>query len=182
MKIIYSNKSGKNIHSPFIYRLVANVLFSPHPFYAFSEIDTILENRQESQESQLIFRLINHFQFIEILVIGSQDSVLEKVCRMAKSDIQFYYSEIKFVKDEIEENNKYQRLVIVNDSEEILKTHTIPNSSEIWVIRNIGHEKTKEYFKMLKMRSEVKITIQLNQLVIVIFNEIFEKQNYVIKH
>ncbi|NQU84409.1 MAG: hypothetical protein HQ541_01490 [Mariniphaga sp.] len=182
MKPIKSDKSGRNIHSPFIYRLVANVLFSPYPFYAFTEIELISKNNQESKNLQLIFRLINHFQFDQVYMLEIQDQNIKKISRMAKSDIQINSSENIKYEDKIANRNEYKRLVIINNSEKILNKNLYPKTPEIWVLLDIKDLKTKECFTMLKTQKEVQVTIELNQLGIVIFNEIFEKQNYVIKH
>ena len=176
LKIIRSDKSGKRIHSPFIYRLVSNILLVPYPFYSFSEIEKMDNSVLVLEDLKFIFRLVNHFQFETIMFNGEKDTQIETVCKLAKSDIKF---ETKEADLGLHDKCEYSRLLVMNkDNSDI---ESFPESPEIWVIMNEDLEKM-ELFTNLRVHSEVQITLKLNRIGIVIFNKNFEKQNYVINH
>jgi hypothetical protein len=181
MELIKSNKIGKRIHSPFVYRLVSNVIFAPYPFYAFSEIDKIVKDFHAIDDLKTIFRIVNEFGFQTVCNIGMNDIPVEKVCRMAKSDVNFVNCLNYETDNLIEDNHRYSNLIIWNNC------HTgiigiVPVNPEVWIIRYKKKEESYHLFSKLQLDRNAQITIELNHLGIVIFNEIFEKQNYVIKH
>ncbi|MBN1821197.1 MAG: hypothetical protein JXR31_11035 [Prolixibacteraceae bacterium] len=181
MKIIKSDKTGRNIHSPFIYRLIANVLFAPYPFYAFSEINLMAKEKNEQLNLQMLFRLVNHFQFDDVLIVGFTDKITEKVCILAKSDLNISVGDKITSEKQKPSEEKYSRLVIINDRKCFIPD-IFPEVHEVWLWNNLNDKVTREDFRLIKTINEVQITIELNQLGIAIFNRNFEKQNYVIKH
>ncbi len=183
MKVIKSNRIGSRIHSPFVYRLVANVLFAGYPYYAFQEIGKLTDKKDEVIEYQFIFRLVNYFQPEVIQYIGNEDNRLKRVCSMAKKyivvyDIQSFDSEEK----ELQLLGGKNHLVIWNNYCEIKNLEITPEIQGVWIIRNIKGHAIKDFFNKLMKHQDVKITIRLGHLRIVIFNGQFQKQNYVIKY
>ncbi|VAW21557.1 hypothetical protein MNBD_BACTEROID01-937 [hydrothermal vent metagenome] len=183
MKVIKSNKIGSRIHSPFVYRLVANVLFAGYPYYAFQEIEKLTDKKGEVAEYQFIFRLVNYFQPEAIQYIGNEDNRLKKVCSLAKKnvavyDIQSFGSEGKT----LQLSGGKDRLVIWNNYCEIKDFEITPEIQGVWIIRNIKSHAIKDFFNKLMKHQDVTITIRLGHLGIVIFNGQFQKQNYVIKY
>lgn len=81
MNTIKSDQCGRHIHSPFVYRLVANVIFSPYPFYSFKEIEDLIPSISDAEESKIIFRLVNFFRFDEVYFVGIDNNLLEETCR-----------------------------------------------------------------------------------------------------
>jgi hypothetical protein len=181
MNTIKSDQCGRHIHSPFVYRLVANVIFSPYPFYSFREIEKLVPSHSDAEESKIIFRLVNFFRFNEVYFVGMDGDLLEKICRMAKPDLNFYYQE-KFPLPELTvDKTTYKRLVICEDNLDCFLSNSLPKNPEVWIILKPGIAKFENLFVMLKSRGKVKITLELTNLGIVIFNGNFEKQDYVIK-
>jgi len=181
MNTIKSDKCGRHIHSPFVYRLVANVIFSPYPFYSFQEIDDLIPSISDAEESKIIFRLVNFFRFNEVYFVGMDSNLLENICRIAKPDLNFYYQE-KFPLPELAvEKTTYKRLIICQNNPNYLLTNCFPKNPEVWIILKPGIAKFENLFMMLKSQEKVKITMELTNLGIVIFNDNFDKQDYVIK-
>ncbi len=182
MKLIKSNKKGKNIHSPFVYRLVANILFAPYPFYAFPAIEKLAVSRQESTYLKQVFRLVNFFDFEQVSEIFPVNSHTKQVCQLAKSRIHYAEADKIPVSNKTSTHKGYSHLVIFSECQDGLDTDTFPKIPEVWIFRINNRKYTTEYFHKLKTKKEVQITIELKQLGLVIFNKKFDKQNYVIKH
>lgn len=179
MKTIYSDKIGRNIHSPFVYRLVANVIFAPYPFYAFEKIGRPGLAVPETRDLKNIFRLVNFFRFEEVYYSGDNGPNAEAACRLARPDIQFY-SQPKFpLPLETYASDVYKRLLLFDSVIENIRI--LPGSPEIWVITGLSRPDANAFFSGLKLADDTRITIQINQMGIAIFNRIFEKQDYVIK-
>jgi len=168
MKRIKSNKKGKNIHSPFVYRLVANVLFAPYPFYS-----TYLKQ---------VFRLVNFFDFEQVSEIFPVNSHTKQVCKLAKSGIHYTEADKIPVSNKTSNGRGYSHLVIFSEYRDGLYTDLFPEIPEVWIFKKTNRKFSTEYFHKLKTKKEIQITIELNQMGIVIFNKNFDKQNYVIKH
>lgn len=181
MRLIKSNKKGKNIHSPFVYRLVANVLFAPYSFYAFPEIEQLAGSRQESTCLKQLFRLVNFFNFETVSEVLPVNSLIKQVCRLAKSRI--HYAEAHKIPEspETSSGRGYTRLVIVSGNNDGLYPDIFPEIPEVWIFIKTNRKFTTEYFSMLKTEKKVQITIESDHMGIVIFNKNFDKQNYVIK-
>lgn len=67
---------GHGIHSPFAFRLITGVLYSPYAYNAFSDIEDLLSQNNISPEGigefhHLLFRLIHHLKPENILEIGA---------------------------------------------------------------------------------------------------------------
>jgi predicted O-methyltransferase YrrM len=99
------NRKGFGIHSPFVFKLVTQIIHDYHPFYCFQEIESqrkkLLQNKQNikvtdygtgskvttgnhrkisliakyslkpAKQAQLLFRLINYFEYKNILELGT---------------------------------------------------------------------------------------------------------------
>ena len=182
MKTIRSDKNGRNIHSPFIYRLVANVIFAPYPFYAFRDFDLWFADPVDLNNIKIIFRIIIHFHCTELGILV-KDPVMEKAAKHAKPDLKIITDlPAGDSAEKKSSSSEYQRLVLLNDPFFFHKGPGWPAEPEIWVIPRIHEKKFSEQFNFLTAQKDVQITIRLNQLGIVIFNPIFERQHYVIKH
>jgi len=181
MNTIKSNKEGKNIHSPFVYRLVANVLFAPYPFYAFQEIDKFTISRQENDNLKKYFRLINHFNVDTVIEVGTENQNLKEACRLAHSDIQF--KQLEKINDTAQKkgNKDYSRLLIFHNTHLADDLPVFPDNAEIWIFEKEEKKKEIPIFTELKSKKKVQLTIELSYLSIAIFNKNMDKQNYVIK-
>lgn len=67
---------GHGVHSPFAFDLITKVIYSPHSFYAFSDITLFLsenglESRLDTSFHHLSFRLVYHLTPKSILEINS---------------------------------------------------------------------------------------------------------------
>jgi hypothetical protein len=182
MNEIKSDKIGRHIHSPFVYRLVANVIFAPYQFYSFSEIDKMAVTQLESDELKIIFRLVNFFRFKEVYCIGNYTNSVEKTCKMAKPDLIFFHQEGIPEQESLADKLNFKRLLIWDFCDKVDFTGWVPENPEVWILQNLDNPNQNNFFSILKIHQKVKITLRLNNQGIVIFKEIFEKENYVIKY
>jgi hypothetical protein len=182
MNTIKSDIQGRHIHSPFVYRLVANVIFAPYPFYFFEEIDKMKPGKIGSDGLKITFRLVNFFGFEEIWFVGFNDANLEETCIKAKAGLTINHSDD--IPQAQPENGQagYKRLVLFDKSDKIDLCGKFPGNPEIWFVFCGKDTRPGEFFKKFDGNNKVNITFELNNLVIAIFNHIFEKQGYVIKH
>lgn len=76
-------RRGFGVHSPYAYRLITEVLREKARFYAYDEIQYILNNssgqradyKVKKKRGRLLFRIVNRYQPEQILEIGSSGGV-----------------------------------------------------------------------------------------------------------
>ncbi len=178
--LIKSNRYGKGIHSPFVYRLVTGVIYIPYDFYAFKEIREISGDNLTFEEFKIIFRLVNFFQPEAITMVGD-DAGLSKTCLLAKSDIvisQHPDNKELHIKEE-EKTGNYNMAILTNACPGIVFEEGV-NQPMAFIIRNIKEAGLQQLFEELKKNMHVSVTIALQYLGIAVINDKFQKQNYVI--
>jgi hypothetical protein len=178
MKTIKSNKIGKNIHSPFIYRLVAHGLCAPYPFYAFAEIDKMGLGKDETERLKMLFRLLNFLELEEVNLIGNNTEIYSKVIRFVRTDMKITHSEKYNPVSGNFSRGTYDRLVIFDSADD--GSQDYPLNPEIWLLTDLMKKDLQKLFTGLKFVDEARVTIEINRIGIIIFNWLFEKQDYVI--
>jgi hypothetical protein len=181
MKRIRSNRKGRNIHSPFIYRLVANALFAPYPYYAFPEIEKMAGSRQECLYLKQLFRLVSFFDFERVIELSPVNPHVRRVCQQAKSRMHYAESDKIPGSPAATKESSYPQLVIFSEHNESWPTDRFPKIPEVWIFRKKNRRFPSNSFSELTLNQEVQITIESGQMGIVLFNQDFNKQNYVIK-
>lgn len=141
---------GHGIHSPFAYRLITNVLHSPHAYNAFFDIENLLAKNNISPEEvgtyhHLLFRLTYYLKPRKILEIGSRKGVAtlflsaahpqaEITCiennetdvETAKKLLEKYPATVAFKTSiEINENTPYDAIIIHSQPEHIPDTERL---------------------------------------------------------
>ncbi len=180
---IKSNKWGKGIHSPFVYRLVTEIIFSRYPFYAFDEIKKISASKQEKEELEVLFRLLNFFQPKQIKVYGEQDLKIEQICKVVLPDVEV--SELFCVKKTQEimfnplEGNTF---IIWNNYCNNENFNFEGNEPIIIVFRKLKDLQMKKMVEYFQDKKEISVCIEFQTFGIAIVNSKFQKQNYVINH
>lgn len=179
MKTIYSDKIGRNIHSPFVYKLVAHGLCAPYPFYAFAEIEKWGIGKKETKKLKTLFRLINFFSIEEVLLVGNIPETIATLSRLVRSDIKINQTALYYPSPIEDSVDGYRRLVMFGSVPETNCEY--PSSPEIWLVDNLKEQSFQKFYSGLKFVEEARVTIEIRQMGIIIFNRIFEKQDYVIK-
>ncbi len=80
LKLLYKirHHRGHGIHSPFVFNLITKVIEEKTPYHAYEDVKQIINNESDRKQQTkldkinlLCFRLINYFEAIHILEIGS---------------------------------------------------------------------------------------------------------------
>lgn len=180
MDIIKSNRQGKGIHSPFVYRLVTNIIFAPYPYYSFIEIEKFSDNKRITDEYKKLFRLIHFIYPYRIQIIGNDYENLKKICMLANKNICI--EEIDTYQFKKESNNEDYMMRIWDSIVPKLVSLQAIRKPECWIIKGTGKRKLIDFFKLLRNKNKVQVTINLDQWGIAIFNDKFQYEDYVIKH
>jgi len=173
--IIKSDKAGRGIHSPYVYRLVANILFPGYPYYSYREIDGFGEGCFKPEDLKIIFNLVNFIQPGEVRFVGFSDPALKKVCSLAKSTLVFF-------EERQISGAGVNRLVFIDSQSQIPEPEFIPNGGEVWVITGIKPKESCPFAERMDQMNNPGALIRLNRLVLVLFNNKLPGQCYVIKH
>ena len=180
---IKSNKWGRRIHSPFVYRLVTEIIFSAYPYYSFDEIKKIALSSSENEELKILFRILNFFQPQLIKTVGEWDENVKKVCNFAIPDAP--------VKDVICVKKSQEKEVVSLEAHTFIIWNnyccnvdfSFENKEPIvFVFRKIKDLQMRQLFENFQENKEVAVTIELRYFGIAIVNGKFQKQNYVINH
>ena len=179
MKTIRSNKKGFGIHSPFVYHLVTEVLFSFPDFYAFKEIDHLNIKTYEKQRLRILFRLLSHFQPEKIMLVGemSENDIL--ILKKAVSDNEVEIVNVLTNDAEFQQFLKYYPFVIFEKYPDLELKNSDMNS--VWFIKKNNSNKIPGQTFQLMRNGYGIVTIKLHHSEIIIFDKRFPDQDYVIK-
>lgn len=175
MNPIRSNYEGRNIHSPFAFHLVSEVIFGKAGFE--NEDWCINSNKfdDNKQKYGLLFRLLRFFIPDRITIQGSATEGLELL--ISKYNKPENPLNLSSVKEFQVQSSEFVIWIDIHDQK-----YEVPcNISEsIWFMFDIQQNKMREFFEKLKLNTKVTQTYELNSCGIVIFNPKFQKQDFVI--
>ena len=170
MKIIKSNKKGFHIHSPFVYELVTNVLFGDSANIDFAGTD-ILKSAKQVQLNML-YRLLHYFNPQKVFFYKPLAVEIEQKLK-SNIDFNFFYSET------FEETILNFPFAVLSESVFNQLIH-FPENNSVWFIKKDSRS-GGSIFKNLPECENGRITIELKYSGIIIFNNKFFTQGYVIK-
>lgn len=182
MKLIRTNKKGFGVHSPFVYRLISDVLFTEGEFYAFKDIQKLTIKNADKEIIQLIFRLLNNFQPQHIVFVGSSTNKEFEVYEQA-SGIKLNHVLASAEKNQnMKEEFKDVDFMILNDSENISLRDLFLHEKKVICVKNFDeNESMSIFFKTLCADKNVQLSIKYKNFGIIIVDNKIPKQNYVIK-
>ena len=174
MKVIRSNKKGFRIHSPFVYGLVTGVLYDDFININFTGTG-ILQSAKQVQLNMLC-RLLHYFHpekvfFSNQLTVEIEKKLKDSVC----SD--FFYSET--FESDLEETILSFPFAVLSESV-FYRLTRFPENNSVWFIKK-NPRSGGSIFQNLPECESGRITIELKSFGIVIFNNKFYTQGYVIK-
>ncbi|MDR2910961.1 MAG: hypothetical protein LBV47_06320 [Bacteroidales bacterium] len=174
LKIVRSNKKGFRIHSPFIYELVTNVLYKDHKNIYFKETD-VLQTAKQIQLNYL-YRLLHYFHPEKVFFHKPLTAETERELKyMLDSD--FFYSEIS--SDGLYDNILTFPFAVLDELIFHRLTH-FPENNSVWFIEKNLYS-GNSIFQNLPKCEKGRITIELKYSGIIIFNNKFYTQEYLIR-
>ena len=223
-----SHHNGFGIHSPYLFRLISDVLEGTCPYYCFDQIESTRpllkkelktfhkNNKTDAFCGQILFRLIQDAQSRILLEIGTTagletqymafssqkakcvsitDSVeLAEVLQNNNEKKGLKNIELKILESGETLESRINQLdsidfVYFNESVGILTMADLfnqcllkKNNGSIFVLNKIHVDsEKKKVWKKIQMYPDVRVTLDLYDLGIVLFNPNLEKNNYVIR-
>jgi hypothetical protein len=179
LKIIRSNKKGHRIHSPFVYRLVTSVLFGNTVFSAIEKSEDFKIDKVEKLWLTLLFRLLNEFQPEKIICMAEISENIIQLMKNTFAGTEFIFPETKN-KGEIQTAISTYPFVIADENS--FQPDFKFKQNSVWFIKkNNKRGKSGQFFQTLPELENGRITIELTNAVIVIVDNKFPSQDYVIK-
>ena len=165
---------GHGVHSPFAFHLIRNVIYSPHAYYAFSEIEeTLCENVLRDKSAiafyRLSFRLVHHFKAKSVLEIG------------AKNDVNTQFIEAASKNSVNSEKEKFDAIFIYANDDEmpaIESLFSLSHENTFWVIRSIKSKAGKQFWRNVIDDERVRVTFDVSETGIVFLQPSHHKLNY----
>lgn len=194
---------GFGIHSPFAFHLITDVVYSKHGYYAFSDIEKILHEKQiyisDPQLHHLTYRLIRHFDPASLLAIGGggvnslyiASAMDGKIAHCFEKNpekrnhtenlLHGHFENIKFI-NKVSFENKFEAIIIDPRSSDITPDELLANSADdcFWIISGINSEKNKQFWRKIVILNKADVTFEMKNIGIVILNSRLNKRHYLI--
>jgi len=190
-----ANGKGHGIHSPFVFKFVLDVLNDERFFYAFENIESIVNaDLNNKKYNRLLFKICNYYQPKSILLIDETIGITTSYIALTNSDasVYSYFSQANNIakakavttKCKVENCNFTTNLTEIqsydlvyinaqnNSQLDTVLQQILPalHSQSILLIDNIHSNKQFEaQWQQLKSNSAVTLTIDLFQMGLVFF-------------
>lgn len=176
MKVIKSNPWGTGIHSPYVYHLVATVIFGKKSALQEDFSCCRVTGFRVSERIGHLFRLIDDFQPDTLILAGEGNRFDPSRCDLF---MRFRFRQIS--SDEVKWLGNEKEFVIFDDLKGTLfdiPRYTVP---AMWVLWDLQKLEQSLFFTKLRNSQKVSLTIEVNRMGIVIFNQNFRKQDYQVR-
>lgn len=176
MKVIKSNPWGTGIHSPYVYHLVAKVIFGKKS--AFREDFSCCRQTGFGVAERIgwLFSLIDDFQPDTLILAGEENRFDPSRCDLFN---RFRFRQI--YSDQLNWLGNEKEFVIfdgLNCTLFDIPGYAVP---AIWVLWDLHELEQSLLFTKLRNSQKVSLTIEVNRMGIVIFNRNFRKQDYQVR-
>jgi hypothetical protein len=141
--------------------------FYPSPFWA--------RKNKQMKIRHMILRFIDFLKPDKIVIVGKRDSAYPEFSDIAEKFQVTQLPELAGIPEEFQ-----FPLVIWYNSPGIRDNNLTYQGEACWILINCKDLKMKEFMIYLRNSEKVRVTIEVDNTGIVIFNENFQKQNYVI--
>lgn len=198
------HSKGFGVHSPFAFNFITNVIYSKHWYYAFIDLDYILNanniDLHFKKLHHLSYRLIQYFKPKSVLEIGSDIGINTlyichspevELCDCIEKDDESISLAKKMLKEidrsanfygTIDTTRRYDSIFVnlYNESIDIETLFEMSNLNAFWVVYGIKSRSSKRFWKSIVGDSRVSVTFDMNGIGIAILNKYYKKQNYLI--
>jgi hypothetical protein len=176
IKPIISNPRGHNIHSPFAFNLVTEVIFKREKggWFLFKRKHEV--NSYKDKIFNLLKRLIEFLSPERIVIFGrdSNDFAVQSKGILVLRITEVTGPEKKF-------NPAAGDLVVWLESPSAEVNISAPDVDNVWFLYGLREAGMHDFFEKLKSDDNVRQTYEFNSCGIVIFNPKFQKEDFVIK-
>lgn len=185
-------RCGYGVHSPSDFFLITSVVYESLPYYAYRELESSSSLDSSSfyrrKVNRLLFRLVNYFQPTCLVHIGQKDDLEFRYMKAACSSMKANNVRVHDMKKTLQavENIKgcVDMLHVGNTpfySEVVEKMIPYMNTDACMIVGGIyTSEEKKKWWKQLKDDERVRITFDLYDIGIVLFDPKRYKQNYIV--
>ena len=188
-------RCGYGVHSPSDFFLITSVVYESLPYYAYRELESSSSLDSSSfyrrKVNRLLFRLVNYFQPTCLVHIGQKDDLEFRYMKAACSSMKAIGLESNDCKDVMSVLGKVMR---GRDSIGVLHVGNTPYYSEVianllpfmkadscLIIGGIHDSKDKKaWWKQLKNDERVRVTFDLYDVGIALFDPKRYKQDYIV--
>ncbi|MGB5988339.1 MAG: hypothetical protein WBG43_01150 [Marinifilaceae bacterium] len=170
---------GFGIHSPFVFRLVTQVIKDDYPFYVFDLIDKKLEKYtyRDVKYAKIVYRIINELKIKSIYCKSPVFECSKLICEHADSEHIFLSSINQKVDD--------YKLVYAGDDdlEKLLEKKTIDSlkGTKTIVILNEMYKNNATMEAYNALRAEAQVSLDLFYRALLFFDPKLQKGSYSIK-
>ena len=185
-------RCGYGVHSPSDFFLITSVVYESLPYYAYRELESSFSLESSSfyrrKVNRLLFRLVNYFQPACLVHIGQKDDLEFRYMKAACSSMKANNVRVHDMKKTLQavENIKgcVDMLHVGNTpfySEVVEKMIPYMNTDACMIVGGIyTSAEKKKWWKQLKNDERVRITFDLYDIGIVLFDPKRYKQNYIV--
>jgi hypothetical protein len=182
-----------NVHSPFAFNLITQVIYEKKPYYAYGEVQkeekkqVRLKGKSRTGESKkikrLLFRLVNMAQpdtIVDVGTLSSSSLYLQAGKRSADYVSASQLTELFLEKDtpvDFLYLHQYKNPVLVEEAFQVCAGRI--GKQSMFVIEGIGYSRQmKDLWKRMRADDRVGITFNLYHVGILFFDTTKAKQHY----
>lgn len=185
-------RCGYGVHSPSDFFLITSVVYESLPYYAYRELESSFSLESSSfyrrKVNRLLFRLVNYFQPACLVNVAGEDDWAFRYMKAACTSMKTNDVRVHDMKKTLQavENIKggVDMLHVGNTpfySEVVEKIIPYMNTDACMIVGGIyTSEEKKKWWKQLKNDERVRITFDLYDIGIVLFDPKRYKQNYIV--
>ena len=191
----FRHRRGYNIHSPFAFNLVTDVIYERGAYYAYNDLRTLrktIPSKLRERDDRLLLRLINASMAKEALVVGDNLQMQTAYLRAGRPSClfrEFTVSDLRSSKGNALKIHPVSIDFLYIDAPQDLwpmawKT-VLPKRGEkaFFVVRGI-HRSKKDFdaWQRLIKEQAVRVTFDLHDFGIACFEARFNKENHLINY
>ena len=184
-------RCGYGVHSPSDFFLITSVVYESLPYYAYRELESSSPSVNSSfyrrKVNRLLFRLVNYFQPAFLVnVVGEDDLALRymKTASTSMKTVDVHGQDMKKTLQAVENIKSNVDMLHVGDTpfySEVVEKIPHMNTDACMIVGGIhASEEKKNWWKQLKNDERVRITFDLYDIGIILFDPKRYKQDYIV--
>lgn len=191
----FPHRCGYGVHSPTDFFLITSVIYETLPYYAYHELDARgfdpKKPHYRTKTNRLLFRLVNHFRPNTLLEVGTGNGASSAYMKAARPKMKAVLVDEAHTEREIARLRKELKALgrvdfvhlgfTVNFMEVFEEIYPYLHSGSCMVVGFINEsEPKKAWWKEVLADERVKVTFDLYQVAILLFDEGRFKENHIV--